>query len=244
MSKMFPETETDNPMTGCNHGCPWCWARPLALKYQLQGQVKYRDGFTPSMHWRNLDKPPKHVKKNKDGERGNLFITSMGDLFCNWSEDRWIIAIMQWCQASKHDQNFLFLTKNPRRYIEIITKRPDLLDPCFVFGTTLETTEDEQCKRHLAPNAPPPTARFQALHDFRLAFPDTRRFLSIEPVMNFDVRLMYAWVTNIKPEFAFIGYDNYNYIPRDFEPDMAKVRVLIKLTEKLTRWTTKTMREG
>jgi protein gp37 len=194
--------------------------------------MKYANGFLPSMHWSCLNKPPKKAK--------NLFLVAMGDLFCEWSQEDWIVSILNWCHNCKHEQNFLFLTKNPRRYLEIFDKYPELIDSRFVFGTSIETTEDSQMKQYLAPSAPPPTSRFQAFHDFRIKYPNARRFLSLEPVMNFDLHVMAMWITNLKPETVYIGVDNYHFIPRNQWPSVDKMENLIQMC-KGPVWIKKTM---
>jgi len=237
MSKMFPDTETDNPYTGCDQGCPWCWAKPLALKFQMRGIKKYENGFMPTMHWANLNKPPKKAK--------NLFVVDMGDLFCGGSKSEWIKAVMEWCFKSNNPQNFLFLTKNPARYLEILNNTPSFsMQKRFVFGATIETNRDGVHLKYLAPNAPLPSARITAMVALRLMFPNLRIFLCLEPIMDFNVEEMCHVIEQIKPEFCYIGFDNYNQIPKDHEPDMAKIRVLMKLTKDTTNWTTKTLREG
>jgi protein gp37 len=135
---------TWNPVTGCMHDCEYCYARKIAnrfstcekykdvfddeiinelitkngliveLKTKLENEI-YPYGFSPTFHKYRLDEPQK-TKKPK-----NIFVCSMADLFGDWVPDEWIEAVFEACEkAPQH--NYLFLTKNPKRY-EIILDR-------------------------------------------------------------------------------------------------------------------------
>lgn len=56
------------------------------------------------------------------GKKGrNIFVCSMADLFGSWVPDEWIKEVFAACEkALQH--NYLFLTKNPGRYIELSRK--------------------------------------------------------------------------------------------------------------------------
>jgi len=56
--------------------------------------------------------------------------------------------------------------------------------------------------------------------------------VSIEPVMDFDLDIFINGLRTIKPEFVYIGYDNYNN--KLTEPSKQKVNKLIKRLEKFT----------
>lgn len=231
MTKMFPETETDNPYHGCTFGCITCWARELALKFQKNGVKGYENGFAPTFNPLKLQKPPKRAK--------NLFVCAMGDLFCPGASDSWILDIMDWCHESKHDQNFMFLTKSPDRYAHILDWRPEIVsDKRFMFGATIESNKPSP----FSPGAPPTYLRSLALRILRKRFPGMRMFISMEPVMDFDVTAMVWEIAAIKPEIIYIGYDNYRNWG-GLEPPMSKVRELIEATQDITKWVTKTLRE-
>jgi hypothetical protein len=52
-----------------------------------------------------------------------------------------------------------------------------------------------------------------------------RKFVTIEPIMDFDVDILTQWVDDIKPEFVNIGADSKNHnLP---EPSWDKVDELI-----------------
>jgi protein gp37 len=102
-----------NPVTGCEHNCPYCYARDIAERF-------YSQKFTPSLVPEALsaplnDKPPKQAE-NDVGFR-NIFTCSMADLFGNWVPEEWILRVLEivrQCPA----WNFLMLTKFPQRLAE------------------------------------------------------------------------------------------------------------------------------
>lgn len=107
-----------NPVTGCWHGCEWCYAREIANK-DYMSEV-YPKKFEPTFHPSRLAAPgntpfPKHL--NASVER-NVFTCSMADLFGKWVPEEWIMRVFE--QVKIHQQwNFLFLTKFPQRLQEV-----------------------------------------------------------------------------------------------------------------------------
>ncbi len=100
-----------NPVTGCNHGCPYCYARSIAMRFE--------GTFEPTLRADRLEAPA-NTKPRADIEGGNrVFVCSMADLFGDWVDDSWISQVLE--QVENHPEwTFLFLTKNPKRYAEII----------------------------------------------------------------------------------------------------------------------------
>ena len=81
---------TWNPVTGCEHGCKYCYARDIANRF-------YEDyKFEPHYYPDRLE-APQHTKipKGREDEPGikNVFVVSMGDLFGDWVPDKWIDAV-------------------------------------------------------------------------------------------------------------------------------------------------------
>ena len=74
---------TWNPVTGCKHGCTYCYARRLA-EGRLKGRFGYDNGFEPTFHQNRLLEP-QNVKKPS-----MIFTCSMGDLFGEWVPRQWI----------------------------------------------------------------------------------------------------------------------------------------------------------
>lgn len=136
-----------NPVTGCLHGCEYCYARGIANRFGLpyapklgdpgmEGAKKYDSaegmdtmlelvkpfekngrkqpypmGFLPTFHRYKLEEP-QHWRKPR-----SIFVCSMADLFGEWVPEEWIKAVFDAC-AKAPQHRYLFLTKNPKRYIE------------------------------------------------------------------------------------------------------------------------------
>lgn len=130
---------TWNPVTGCLHGCEYCYARGIADRFEgtdseifneeyrlyakheldkplmLSGRkAPYPYGFAPTFHRYRLND---YISK----KGRNIFVCSMADLFGEWVPDNWIKEVFAACEkAPQH--NYLFLTKNPGRYEKILNK--------------------------------------------------------------------------------------------------------------------------
>lgn len=120
-----------NPVTGCLHGCPYCYARCIAQRFgcKITGDIRestslveldkpyisadgvtnpYPYEFIPTFHRYRLG-IPQGWKTPK-----NIFVCSMADLFGDWVPERWIQEVFAACEAAPQ-HTYLFLTKNPRR---------------------------------------------------------------------------------------------------------------------------------
>lgn len=146
---------TWNPVTGCLHGCEYCYARGIserfgdtksqsnsnhvldAPKRYIEGEKirPYPFGFDPTFHRYRLDEYEK--------KRGrNIFVCSMADLFGEWVPEEWIKEVFAACEKSTQ-HNYLFLTKNPKRYIELESERKLPWADNFWFGTSVTRTSDK-----------------------------------------------------------------------------------------------------
>lgn len=123
---------TWNPVTGCLHDCEYCYARGIAERFA--GKQKYANIFDESEPIRGNDgkalayphsfSPTFHRYHLNDyiGKKGrNIFVCSMADLFGDWVPNSWIEEVFKVCEkAPQH--NYLFLTKNPKRYEELLDR--------------------------------------------------------------------------------------------------------------------------
>ena len=141
---------TYNPVTGCLHGCEYCYARRIAERFggetvdglfeleiearkgiRCEGAVNpYPYGFAPTFHQYRLGIPEQWTTPK------NIFVCSMADLFGSWVPDEWIADVLISCmRAPQH--RYLFLTKNPARYIELAQKGGLPTDENMWYGTTV-----------------------------------------------------------------------------------------------------------
>jgi protein gp37/ParB-like chromosome segregation protein Spo0J len=102
-----------NPITGCNHGCEYCYARDIA-------NHKFKPKFAPAFYPGRL-KCPEQTKLPAEAKTDiglkNVFTCSMADLFGKWVPADLIELVLDVVRRSPQ-WNFLFLTKFPRRYLE------------------------------------------------------------------------------------------------------------------------------
>jgi hypothetical protein len=69
-----------------------------------------------------------------------------------------------------------------------------------------------------------------------------RKFISIEPVMDFDLGIFDRWIEEIAPIRVAVGYDNWsNCLP---EPPLSKTLKLIKKLEEFTCVNRRTLRQA
>jgi len=74
----------------------------------------YPFGFEPTFHRYHLDE-----YANKKGR--TIFVGSMADLFGEWVPDEWIQEVFAACERAPWHR-YLFLTKNPKRYRDLINR--------------------------------------------------------------------------------------------------------------------------
>jgi hypothetical protein len=151
----------------------------------------------------------------------------MGDIaFCepNWMQQ--ILARIKQFQ----DRTFLIQSKNPSVFRNYHFPENVLL------GTTIETNRDDLYRE--ISSAPLPWQRYGAMMRLR----HSRKIVTIEPILDFDVEILREWVSKIEPETCYVGYDSKkNYLP---EPELGKTKALMKKLKETTNVRTKTIRKA
>lgn len=155
---------TWNPVTGCFHGCDYCYARGIAERFKpfdlphltekgiyerlneldtpiitacKDGKDRicaYPYGFEPTLHRYRLEEYEK--KKGR-----TIFVCSMADLFGSWVPDSWIEEVFAACEKAPQHR-YLFLTKNPQRYCDLANSGKLPKHDNYWYGTTV-TNKDQ-----------------------------------------------------------------------------------------------------
>ena len=105
-----------NTIIGCRHNCPWdCWARDVATTRHAS---KYGEDFGDIQFFPDRLEQPMHTKKPQ-----RVLVNFMGDMWGDWVFTDWIARTLNACEkAPWHD--YLFLTKNPKRYGDFMQEAP------------------------------------------------------------------------------------------------------------------------
>lgn len=152
--------DTWNPITGCRHGCHYCYARKMVSRfagdprlnksatadyekvpaedgsgdvYVLEKQMQglvYPFRFEPTFHRYRIT--GHSLERFKTGRI--IFVGAMSDIWGSWVPRGWIEEILQECQ-NYPQHKYLFLTKNPARYSEFYL-------PDYWYGTSITTNAD------------------------------------------------------------------------------------------------------
>lgn len=151
-----------------------------------------------------------------------IFIEHMNDMFANAVNPAWIKSILFHC-CRYPDNQYVFQTKNPAKALSYTQCFP----PKFLIGTTIETDSDDVLiGRTLAPT---PYERFEAMLTWSYYFPK-KTFITIEPIMAFNVATLSGWIRGINPLFVNIGADS-KHSELD-EPDKESVKELIRVIQE------------
>lgn len=127
---------TWNPVTGCRNRCWYCYAKPLAGRFDaIHGGLPWE---TPVFHEARLSR--EELAQPKDGQR--VFVCSMGDIFSAGVNRSWVQLIID-AIRTRPDVSFLFLTKRPEWFQRY------LWPPNAWLGTTLDAmkTQEDRAKR-------------------------------------------------------------------------------------------------
>lgn len=208
MARMFTidgkRMRTWNPISGCLHSCTYCWARKLA-ETRLKGSPRYKDGFQPTFHAEDLK------KKFKPGEF--VFVTDMGDAWGWWTPRDQLEQVIE-VERKFPETRFLNQTKSPMSFHRF------QFPGNTVLGTTIETNRYFP-QFYVGQGVGAPSDRMGWMAS--LAHP--HKFVSIEPIMDFDLEEFVRWIGHIRPEIVEVGADNYgHHLP---EPDGMKVVSLL-----------------
>jgi len=198
-------THTSTHLAGkCQHECEYCSIQDLQRRFP--NQLPYSG--------------PIRLKEKefavKYGTGKTIFIENCNDLFADGVPLEWIKRITAHCRTWP-DNEYVFQTKNPARVCWFSDVH---FPPKVSFGVTVETNRENDLG-----SAPPRFARLRIMIRLRDMFPTT--FITIEPIMDFDLEEFAALIIEASPSFVNIGADSKGHgLP---EPSIGKVMELVRL---------------
>lgn len=208
---------TWNPITGCQHNCPYCYAKKMTARFagniRLNKMAKKDYSIVPAANGSEdlyvLDAPMlnetghplvypfgfaptlhRYRMNTLDKLKmgNNIFVGAMADMFGAWVPQQWIEEIFAECL--KYPQhNYMFLTKNPQRYYEL--EQAGILPHTanMWYGTSVTTVQQMEDAKSVFAKLP-------------LAI---STFFSIEPILE-DVASAESWQDAIlETEWIIIG---------------------------------------
>ncbi len=200
-------THTWNPLAGeCPHGCSYCSTNKL-MRYP---GIKNKYTGPPRIHELEM--------KTNLGKGNFIFVVAQNDLFAEYVSDEIIGKILEHCK--NFDNHYLLQTKNPEGFHRFF------LPNNFSICTTIESN---RFYKEFMGNSPEPYDRSVAM--FNTTF--MKKYVTIEPIMNFDLDDMLHLIGNCSPIQVNIGADSgNNNLP---EPSKGKILELITELEKFTK---------
>ena len=187
----------------CPHGCSYCY-----------------------MHRWGKQKPVHFDKKELKTDLGSgnfIFVGSSCDMFAEDIPAEWVIKTLEHCY--KFDNTYLFQSKNPRGIHQLGVHLPKNVLICT-------TIESNRFYTDLVNSCcPSPQQRAKEMSVFSKF--GIKTYVTIEPIMDFDLPEMINLIEMCTPEKVNIGADSgNNHLP---EPSKEK---LIALIDELKKFTT------
>lgn len=218
-------THTHSHLSGeCPHKCSYCYVKySMANKFTKKYEGKMRI-----------------IEKELDVDYGagkTIFIEHMSDLFAYGIPDKWITDILCHCEQYP-DNKYVFQTRNTLR--AYYYWQMGVFPLRFYIGTTIESNRE-----YKDTNAPKIENRIAGLKKFVEVIPGfgmpiipsfpvqtghgfekyIMTYITIEPIMDFDLAPFLKMLVAAKPNFINIGADSKgNKLP---EPSKEKIMALI-----------------
>lgn len=144
-----------NPITGCLHGCWYCYAKRMFHRFGKS--------FEPTFYPERIEKLRWAVKHSIKYKRpAKIFVCSVSDLFAPWTKEEWRKAVLDEIQKPEYNHlTFQLLTKNPENIPPLAPKKN------IWIGTTI-TCQKEMDKM------------YSLVNNYRGI-----KFLSFEPLLEF-----------------------------------------------------------
>lgn len=187
---------TWNPIGGCDHNCKYCYAASMANRFGRTFEPNFREHFLK-------DKMPE--------DHSWIFVGSTGDTFCEGVKDEWLEKLFSYIENYEGNNKFLLQTKNPELLFHyLFFSDLDKFTNKIVIGTTFDTNRDTPWS-----SAPTPVERWFWIRELQdhldLNYFDHERFLSLEPLSDFDFDTLTYMIAEYRPTAIEIGLENYTH---------------------------------
>lgn len=217
---MYNWAWTWNPLGGeCPHRCSYCSTNFLKKQYKV---IESKYTGSPVL----IEKELSSSLAKPDDDKV-IFVCNMTDLFADSVPSNAIEKILEHCREYPVN-TYLFQTKNPKRFFDFIDN--DMFPEKTILGTTIETNKDDI----VVSDAPKPNDRIPWMWELtdKKYSSKFKRMVTLEPIMDFDVRELSLMIYNCHPDFVNIGADSKNN--NLSEPSEKKIQELILNLKKLT----------
>lgn len=149
---------------------------------QYNGKITpYPFGFSPTFHKYRLDIPKKW------SEPRTIFVCSMADLFGDWVPDEWIEQVFEACEKAPQHR-YLFLTKNPQRYVKLYEADKLPLEKNMWYGASVTVPKQAEEVAYCFGKMP-------------ISPKMANTFLSVEPILT-DITKYHAWESFCRGRYA------------------------------------------
>ena len=229
-SNMYGDSKKQwNVAVGCYFDCTYCKKsfqaqmkrqKPLIDKNGNKRGCQQCYDFMPHFHESRLNDSLPRTKGDEF-----IWVCSSGDISCFPNAWMWKILTRIREQPLK---TFFFQSKRPKTFERF--NFPENV----ILGTTIESN------RYYPRVSKAPRPDIRADDFLNLRHP--RKFITIEPIMDFDLWTLVNWMTIIEPERIYIGYDTRN--SGLVEPSIKKTKKLIEELEHITTVKRKYMKNG
>jgi DNA repair photolyase len=195
-------THSWNPVKGmCPYACSYCYVERAFRRFgKTQNSLR-------------LDE--KELQTNL-GKGNFIFVCSGCDLFHPDVPDEWRIEVIN--KAARHDNKYLWHTKNPKRASGFLYPPKSIL--CVTIESNIPWPGISK--------APQPAERIAALKQWK-----GEKMITVEPIMDFDVMTFSEMIASCNPVQVNIGADSgSNHLP---EPSTEKIGDFVDALRHFTR---------
>ncbi len=182
----------------------------------IKGKCYHDCSYCYMKRWGKLN-PVRFDEKELKTDLGSdnfIFVGSSCDMFAEDIPDEWIYATLN--HMHSYNNKYLLQSKNPKRFKYFWNWNNGKIKYC----TTIETN---RYYSEIMGQSPKPRKRLAKLVDY----------ITIEPILDFDLKVLISYIKFIDPEQINIGADSgNNNLP---EPPKEKIIELILELKKFTK---------